>query len=90
MNEEVQDQLSLWSIVLLLLEVPISHPLISQLLYYMELWSMILQEKSQFKLYAFHKYLALTLSISCHESVEQVISQMGNEGAVAINVISLL
>lgn len=49
---------------------------------------MILQ-KSRFKPYVFHKYVALTLLISCHESVEQVISQMSSEGAVAINVVSL-
>lgn len=77
-------------IVFLLLKVAISHFLISQLLYYLKHWSMILQSKSLFKLYAFGKYLALTLSICCYESVEQVISRMCNESVVAVNVFSLL
>lgn len=76
--------------VFLLLKVPVSHFLISQLLYYLKHWSMILQSKSLFKLYAFGKYLAPTLSICSYESVEQVISQMCNESVVAVNVFSLL
>lgn len=51
---------------------------------------MILRNTSLFKLYAYGKYLVLTLSVCCHESIEQVVSQMCNEGVVAVNVPSLL